>query len=127
MPNAEQSTPIDQNADAARCADRSPVSAVKLSAELTASVDAWARAHGVHRSEALGRLVEIGLKSEPTKRAAQALQSDALAVEELATSLVDRLIDPGTPREERERRIHRLTEGPPEFVDVRMDLPKRAP
>jgi hypothetical protein len=126
MPNAEQSPQVDQNAGAARCTDRRPVSAVKLSAELTASVDAWARAHGIHRSEALGRLVAIGLRSEPAS-AAHTLRFDALAVEELAASQIDRFIDPDTPLDERERRIHRLTEGPPEFVDVRIDLPKRGP
>jgi hypothetical protein len=50
---------------------------------------------------------------------------DAIAVEQLAVSQINRFIDPGTPEEERERRIHRLTEGPPEFVDVRIDLPPK--
>ena len=40
-------------------------------------------------------------------------------------SQLDQFIDPDTPQEERERRIHRLTEGPPEFVNLRIDLPKR--
>jgi len=40
-------------------------------------------------------------------------------------SQINQFIDPNTPREERDRRIHRLTEGPPEFVDLRIDLPKR--
>jgi hypothetical protein len=46
-------------------------------------------------------------------------------IEEFAKSQVGRLIDSATPEEERQRRIHRLTEGPPEFVDVRVDLPGR--
>ena len=37
------------------------------------------------------------------------------------------VFDPETPEEERERRIHRLTDGPPEFVDFRVDLPGRRP
>jgi hypothetical protein len=47
------------------------------------------------------------------------------AIEQLAVSEVDRLIDPATPDTERQRRIHRLTEGPPEFVDIRLDRPVR--
>ena len=122
MVEIRQSTQADANSGT----DRSPVSAVKLPADLTASVDEWARAHGIHRSEAIRRLVEIGLKSEPAAHAARALRFDAVAVEELAASQIDRFIDPATPPEERERRIHRLTDGPPEFVDVRIDLPKRS-
>jgi len=125
MPNIGQSTQTDQNAGAARSAERSPISAVKLSADLTARVDGWAHAHGIHRSEAIRRLVEIGLKSPRTQNAVTAARFDAVAVEELAASQIDRFIDPATPQEERDRRIHRLTDGPPEFVDVRIDLPKR--
>ena len=47
-------------------------------------------------------------------------------IEQLAESQLDRLIDSDMPLEERERRIHRLTEGPPEFVDLRVDLPGAA-
>jgi hypothetical protein len=42
---------------------RDPVSAVRLSAELTASVDKWAEDHEANRSEAIRRLVELGLKA----------------------------------------------------------------
>jgi hypothetical protein len=105
--------------------DRNPVSAVRLPADLTADVDAWALAHSVNRSEAIRRLVERGLKQEATDSAAHVLRDDAVAVEQLAVSQIDQFIDPGTPQEERDRRIHRLTEGPPEFVDLRIDLPKR--
>jgi len=50
---------------------------------------------------------------------------DAVAVEQLAAHQLDQFIDPDTPPEERNRRIQRLTEGPPEFVNLRIDLPKR--
>jgi hypothetical protein len=46
------------------------------------------------------------------------------AIERWAESQIAGLIEPGTSLEERQRRIHRLTEGPPEFVDVRVDLPR---
>lgn len=120
-----ESKKIDQNATAGHLVDRNPVSAVKLPAVLTASIDAWANTHAINRSEAIRRLVELGLKAEAAASARPVSRHDAVAVEELAASQLDRFIDPATPPEERERRIHRLTEGPPEFVDLRIDLPKR--
>jgi hypothetical protein len=104
---------------------QNPVSAVKLPADLTADVDAWASVHAVNRSEAIRLLVELGLKSATAAAAMHLSRPDAVAVEELAVSQINQFIDPDTPPEERERRIHRLTDGPPEFVDVRIDLPKR--
>jgi hypothetical protein len=112
-----------KKADQAATVDQNAVSAVKLSAGLTADIDAWASVHAINRSEAIRRLIELGLKSEAM--AMRVSRRDAVAVEALAASLINQFIDPDTPQEERERRIHRLTEGPPEFVDLRIDLPKR--
>ena len=119
-----ESKKIDHKATARHPADRNPVSAVKLPAVLTASIDAWAGAHAVNRSEAIQRLVELGLESE-APGAKPVPHHDAVAAEALAAHQLDQFIDPDTPQEERDRRIHRLTEGPPEFVDLRIDLPKR--
>jgi hypothetical protein len=94
---------------------------VKLSAEQTARVDVWAAAHGKRRSEAVRDLVELALKQEMPSGT---LPRDRV-LEQMVESQIDRLIDPGTPFDERERRIHRLTEGPPEFVGLRLDLPGR--
>jgi hypothetical protein len=41
-----------------------PVSAVRLPADITAEVDAWGEARELSRSEAIRRLVEIGLKAK---------------------------------------------------------------
>jgi hypothetical protein len=38
---------------------------------------------------------------------------------------IDRLLDPALSAEERERRTRRLIDGPPEFSNERIDLPKR--
>ncbi len=62
------------------------------------------------------------LMSERQQLASGTLSRDR-TIEQFAESQVGRLIDPATPDQERQRRIHRLTEGPPEFVDVRVDLP----
>jgi hypothetical protein len=126
-----ESKKTDQNATSghlvasARPVDQNPVSAVKLPADLAADVDAWASVHGINRSEAIRRLIALGLKSGAIANAIRVPRRDAIAVEELAVSQINQFIDPNTPREERDRRIHRLTEGPPEFVDLRIDLPKR--
>jgi hypothetical protein len=43
---------------------RDPVSAVRLPVELTAAVDKWAEDNEANRSEAIRRLVELGLKAK---------------------------------------------------------------
>ncbi|ABD86505.1 hypothetical protein [Rhodopseudomonas palustris] len=91
-------------------------------ATLTA-LDEWAALHLVSRAEAVQRLVQLGLSVASSGRPAKAVRT-ARAVE-LAANQIGQLIDPDAPSEERDRRIHRLTEGPPEFVEARVDLPKR--
>ena len=98
------------------------VSAVRMSEDLTAAVDAWAEAHQMVRSDAICRLVEFGLAAAPAVHS-QAT-SDSTKIEELAVKQLDLLLDPSLPEDERERRIRRLTEGPPEFSRERIDLPK---
>jgi hypothetical protein len=126
-----ESKKTDRNATSGRLVasvrpvEQNPVSAVRLPTDLTADVDAWASIHAINRSEAIRRLIERGLKLGATANAMRVSRRDAIAVEQLAVSQIDQFIDPRTPPEERDRRIHRLTEGPPEFVDIRIDLPKR--
>ena len=43
---------------------RDPVSAVRLPVELTAAVEKWADDNEASRSEAIRRLVELGLKAK---------------------------------------------------------------
>jgi hypothetical protein len=98
---------------------------IRLTADLAARVDAWAAAHAVDRAAAIERLVELGLNTEADIAGVVRRRRDELAIEAQAASQIARLIDPETPEEERERRIHRLIEGPPEFVAFRIDLPGR--
>ncbi|CAL79920.1 hypothetical protein BRADO6282 [Bradyrhizobium sp. ORS 278] len=100
------------------------VSAVKLSQELTADIDAWAETHQVTRSDAISQLLAIGLHASPPAQAAPPKLRDPLAIEQTAIQLIDQMLDPNLPAEERERRIRRLIEGPAEFVGERIDLPK---
>lgn len=103
---------------------RDAVSAVKMSERLTAEVDAFAEAHGMARADAICRLIEIGLSSGPADEFISTAATDPLGPEDLATKRINQLLDPSLPLDERERRIRRLIEGPPEFSGERVDLPK---
>ena len=104
--------------------DHDAISAVKMSQRLTAEVDAWAEAHDMVRSDAIRKLVELGLSVAPAGTGMGGDGRDPVEIEILAVRQIDQLLDPSLPTVERERRIRRLTEGPPEFSDERIDLPK---
>jgi hypothetical protein len=104
-------------------------------------------------SEAIRRLVELGLtvktKTRPSGRLSAALVADLAAeaidslgpkakaparpvgkpgrrlrAQELAAKTIEKIIDPAAPPEERAQRRRRLTKGPPEFREARVDQPK---
>nr|WP_311974358.1 hypothetical protein [Bradyrhizobium glycinis] len=105
-----------------------PISAVKMPEKLTEAVDAWAEAHRLTRSDAICKLIELGLKTAlPVSAPPHPITSDATKLEEIAVHEIESLLDPALPADERERRIRRLTEGPPEFSHERIDLPKQRP
>jgi hypothetical protein len=109
--NPDSPTPSSTNLDV--------ISAVKMSKGLTADVDAWAEAHDTVRSDAIRQLVELGLSATPSLDPAL---RDSVEIEDLAVKQISELLDPSLPVAERERRVRRLTEGPPEFLDERIDL-----
>jgi Arc/MetJ-type ribon-helix-helix transcriptional regulator len=104
---------------------RDPARTFRLSDQLIESVDAWAAAKDDQpsRSEAIRRLVELGL-TVPSKARKQPPSSGADRAKDLATSAVERIIDPSVPREERVKRRRQLTRGPIEFREERVDQPK---
>jgi hypothetical protein len=102
---------------------RDPVTAIRLSDDLRRRVDAWAakQPDGPGRSEAIRRLVEIALAAAsplPTPKETSA------KARRLAGEAIDRLIDKSAPPAEQAKRKRRLLKGPPEFRDMRGDLPK---
>jgi hypothetical protein len=102
-----------------------PVTALRLPPALAAEVDKWAgsQANAPTRSDAIRRLVELGLKVKtPAKTVAK--PGRRLRAQELATQAIEKIIDPSAAPEERAQRRHRLTKGPPEFREDRVDLPK---
>jgi Arc/MetJ-type ribon-helix-helix transcriptional regulator len=100
-----------------------PVSAIRLSPRLAASIDKWAASNGaVSRSEAIRRLVELGLaESTPTK---QTSRKAAAKASDMAAHQIDKLANPAMPEEERRARKRRLIKGPSEFREMRGDQPK---
>ena len=103
---------------------RDAISAVQFSQALTAEIDAWAEARHLSRGDAIRSLVQLGLKFAPVTTTHHSMQQHASAIEDEAIGLISALLDPSLTQEERERRIRRLIEGPPEFAEQRIGLPK---
>jgi hypothetical protein len=131
-----------------------PLMGFRASDELRGKIVHWAefQPDAPKLSEAVRRLVELGLtvktKAKPTGRASAAIVSDLAAesidslappvkaprpvgklgrklrARELATKAIEKIIDPAAPPEERTQRRRRLTKGPTEFRNVRVDQPK---
>jgi len=74
-------------------------------------------------SEAIRRLVELGLAVRTPGIAVTKL-GRRLRARELATKAIEKMIDPAAPPEERAQRRRRLTKGPTEFREARVDQPK---
>jgi hypothetical protein len=102
---------------------RDPVSAIRLSPDLIATIDKWAARNDVSsRSEAIRRLVEVGLaQAPPVKRRSRKAASKA---SEMAGRQIDKIGDPSATDEERQLRKRRLLKGPREFRDLRGNFPK---
>ena len=127
-----------------------PMVGVRMTAEFQRPIKAWAKSQEDRPSmaEAIRRLVELGLtvktKARPTgRRPPAALVADLAAetidslppkpiakpgrrsrAQELARDAIDKMIDPAASPEERAQRRRRLTKGPTEFREARVDQPK---
>jgi hypothetical protein len=102
---------------------KDPLTALRLPPELTRAIEAWAAQQDdePNRSEAIRRLVELGLTvKQPT-----ALSSKTAArAADLAAKVIDKSIAPGTPPEERETRKRKLMQGPSSLRGDRKDRAK---
>jgi hypothetical protein len=98
--------------------ERDP-SATRMPATLMAEVEAWAIANDVDPSDAICRLVELGLMAglRPT-------QVNATRAKELAANVIDGLGDGAASADDRASRKSRLLKGPEEFREARVDRPK---
>ena len=104
---------------------RDPSRTFRLSDEFMAALDTWSarQEDAPSRSEAIRRLVELGLTIKTTTRPVSK-SGRKLRAQELATKAIEKIIDPSAPAEERAQRRRRLTKGPTEFREDRIDLPK---
>jgi hypothetical protein len=101
-----------------------PVTAIRLSADMRERADKWAAGEPDKpvRSEAIRRLMELGLAS--TQPAGPSGKKAAYKASKLARREIDRLGDQSATDDERESRKQRLLKGPKEFRDIRGDPPK---
>jgi hypothetical protein len=98
---------------------------VRMQPNPLSALDRWAAKQSDQptRAEAIRRLVELGLTvkmpatpvSKPGRR---------LRARELAAEAIDKMADPAASTDERDRRRRRLTKGPEEFREVRVDRSK---
>lgn len=103
---------------------KNPFVGIRLPPELIDEIEKWSARHdAASRSEAIRRLVELGLAVRtPAKQAGK--PGRRLRAQQLATNAIEKMIDPAAPPEERAQRRRRLTKGPSEFREDRVDLPK---
>jgi hypothetical protein len=74
-------------------------------------------------AEAIRRLVELGLAVKAPARSVSK-PGRRLRAQEFAAKAIDKIADPSAPPDERAQRVRRLTKGPEEFRQVRVDRPK---
>jgi hypothetical protein len=104
---------------------RKPAQLVRMDDLLTSAIDQWRGKQDDEpsRPEAIRRLVELGLTVKAPARPVSKL-GRRLRAAELAAKAIDKIGDPAAHPEERAQRRHRLTKGPEEFWEVRVDRPK---
>lgn len=105
---------------------RDPVTAIRLSSEIRHAVDEWSERQDDNpsRSEAIRRLVEIGLgKTAPTAKMPPTSKATSERAKELAGKTIDRMVEPAASAEEKAVRKQRLIKGPSEFREARVDRP----
>jgi hypothetical protein len=104
---------------------KAPLVGVRMTEEFQAEIKTWSKKQSDDPplATAIRRLVELGLKAKTPARPVSK-PGRRLRAQELATKAIEKIIDPTAPPEERDQRRRRLTKGPPEFREDRVDLPK---
>ena len=104
-----------------------PMMGLRVSGELRAAIVKWAECQpdAPKLSEAIRRLVEIGLSKSPgspkTPRVLSTARQGAARAAELAGHTIDRRMDREASPEERASRKRKLIEGPGPFRGTRKD------
>jgi hypothetical protein len=97
---------------------------LRLPPNLTKAIEAWAKNQPdePNRSEAIRRLVELGLAG--AEKFAAPSQQTRVKAKKVAAEQIDRMGDSAAPAEEQASRKQRLLKGPEEFREARVDRPK---
>ena len=104
---------------------RDPAVTIRLPQSVLDNVEAWSKSQEVEpaRSQAIRRLVELGLTVQASKRPSKPGRTSR--ARELASEAIDKMGDPTADPGERAQRHRRLTKGPEEFREVRVDRAKK--
>ena len=121
----KKTTPVKQKVMGRPRTGITPLMGFRADPVIRASIVRWAEKQpdAPTLSEAIRRLVELGLEVKTTTRPVSK-SGRRLRAKELATKAIEKIMDPSAPAEERAQRRRRLTKGPTEFREDRVDLPK---
>jgi hypothetical protein len=101
---------------------------VRLQSEQIKAIDSWAarQVPPVTRPEAIRGMIDamLHILAKDRARSRSASPAGGCARSGAATKAIDKMIAPSAPPEERAQRRRRLTQGPEEFREVRVDGPK---
>jgi Arc/MetJ-type ribon-helix-helix transcriptional regulator len=120
MPKSIKVTPKKSRGRPATGKD--PHVTARMPASLIEQVEAWAAANETGRSEAIRRLVELGLAG--AKKFAAPSQQTRAKAQKFAAEQIDRMGNSTATAEEQASRKQRLLKGPEEFREARVDRPK---
>ena len=99
----------------------------RIPTEIVAAVDQWAAKNETTRSDAIKRLVELGLTVNAKGRArsedTQQREDTKLRAREMAGSEIDKIADASVSPDDQASRKRRLVKGPEEFQNIRRDRP----
>jgi hypothetical protein len=104
---------------------KAPLVGVRMTEEFQEEIKAWAKRQtdSPALAPAIRRLVELGLTVKTPARPVGKVDR-SLRAQELAAKAIDKIDDPAAHPEERAQRRRRLTKGPEEFREVRVDRAK---
>jgi hypothetical protein len=121
----KKSISVHQNKRGRPATGRDPAVTIRLPEKVLASVEHWAMSQKDQppRSQAIRRLVEIGLAKSTSPKRPRVLSTAKQGAEravELASDVIGKRM-PNTSNEEKATRRRRLIKGPSEFQKVRRD------
>ena len=120
----KQSIKVHQKKRGRPATGRDPAVTIRLPEAVLASVEHWAMSQGDQppRSQAIRRLVELGLTVKSKDRSAS--EGQKLRAREMAGNAIDKMSDDHASAVDQASRKRRLLKGPEEYRDDRVDRPK---